>query len=80
MQVREGKTSLLATTKKELVNLNLYLDFDRNKNTFYNNVYLKDFDYVIKIPISEIEKTQSSYKIKIEKFNLAKYTYLLDYD
>ena len=58
--------------------LSKYIDFDKDSTIFYNNLYLKDYDLVIKIPLSE-NKIHSD-KIKIEKFNLAKYLYLLDYD
>ncbi|MBN1216722.1 MAG: hypothetical protein JXA99_14945 [Candidatus Lokiarchaeota archaeon] len=60
------------------ISLNKFIDFDRDQNVFYNNLYIKDCDFVVKIPLSE-EKIKPN-KIKIEKFNLTKYTYLLDYE
>ncbi|MBY9006393.1 MAG: hypothetical protein KGD63_06515 [Candidatus Lokiarchaeota archaeon] len=59
-------------------NLSKFIDFDRDQNVFYNNLYIEECDFVVKIPILKEEIHPE--KIKIEKFNLAKYTYLLDYD
>ncbi len=58
--------------------LNKFIDIDKNQKIIYNNYYIKDYDYVIKIPFpirEEIDKT-----IKCEKFDLAKHTYILDYE
>ena len=63
---------------KDVSNLSKFIDFDKNHNIFYNNLYIEDYDFVIKIPLALRKEIQE--KIKIEKFNLAKYIYLLDYE
>ena len=68
--------SLIPPWDSNTFHLNKYIDFDKDNIIFYNNLYLKDYDLVIKIPLSE-KKFHSN---KIEKFNLAKYLYLLDYE
>ena len=62
------------------MNLNKFLDFDKNKQVFYYNMYLKEYKFVIKIPISKLEKEKYMEEAKIEKFNLTKYTFLLNYE
>ena len=61
-----------------MVNISKFIDYDKNTNIFYNNFYLDDAKIVIKIPL--IKKGNNSEDIRIEKFDLAKYTYLLSYD
>ena len=53
-----------------------FIDFDKNRRKFYNNLYLDDAKLVIKIPLIG-EKGE---ELKVEKFDLTKYTYLLSYD
>jgi len=60
------------------MNFNEFLDFDNNNQVFYYNVYLKDYKLTIKIPISESKKEKHMENIKIEKFDLTKYTFLLN--
>ena len=54
-----------------------FIDFDKDTNRFYNNIYLSDFEIVIKIPLIEKEKPQP--EIKIEKFSLVNDIYLTSY-
>ena len=54
-----------------------FIDFDKNNNIFYNNLYLNDSKIVIKIPL--IEKENSQPEIKIEKFSLVDDVYLASY-
>ena len=56
--------------------MNKYIDFDKNRMVFYYNFYLKDLNYVIKIPI--FKKTNKRIEVKTEKFDLTKYTFLLN--
>jgi hypothetical protein len=58
--------------------LKKFIDFDKFKKVFYDNFYFDDGNIVLKIPLVEI--LNSSEDIRIEYFNLAKYTYLLAYD
>lgn len=66
------------------MNVKKFIDFnDENKN-FYNNFYINDEELVVKIPIlsstqnRNIEKNRDE-RIKIERFDLSKYTYLTGY-
>ncbi|MFX1316449.1 MAG: hypothetical protein ACFE9T_11335 [Promethearchaeota archaeon] len=70
--------SLVPSIKKKDIRLSMYLDWDKFKNKFYNNIYLDDYKVVIKMPL--IQREESEEDIKIKKFNLAKYTFLLSYD
>ncbi|MEJ2248717.1 MAG: hypothetical protein P8Y97_03545 [Candidatus Lokiarchaeota archaeon] len=65
----------LRENKKE--DISQFIDFDKKAMTFYENLYLRDQNVVVKIPI----ESQPEYKIppedlKIEKFDIVKYTYL----
>jgi hypothetical protein len=62
---------------KEL-SVNLFIDWDKYKNRFYNNLYLEDFKIVIKMPL--IHEKKLGMDIKIKKFDLTKYTYLISYE
>ena len=54
-----------------------FIDFDKDTNILYNNLYLNNFKIVIKIPLDEKETSQP--KIKIEKFSLVNDIYLTSY-
>ena len=54
-----------------------FIDFDKDTNILYNNIYLNNFKIVIKIPLDEKENSQP--EIKIEKFNLVNDIYLTSY-
>ncbi|MFX0042992.1 MAG: hypothetical protein ACFE8L_08780 [Candidatus Hodarchaeota archaeon] len=70
--------SVVPTIKKKGLSISKYLDWDKFKNQFYNNIYLDDYKIVIKIPLIHTEKSKDD--IKIKRFNLEKYTFLLSYD
>ena len=57
--------------------LKKFIDFDKNGSVFYNNLWLDDQKVAIKIPI--LEENLLNGDLKIEKFDLAKYTFLLTY-
>ncbi|MHA1147393.1 MAG: hypothetical protein ACTSR8_04045 [Promethearchaeota archaeon] len=59
--------------------MNEYIDIDKNKTVFYYNLYLKDHNCVVKIPIFN-RKANRRKDIKVEKFDLTKYTFLLNYE
>ncbi len=69
--------SLVPTIKKKGFSVSKYIDWDKFKNRFYNNIYLDDYKIVIKIPLIQTEKSQDD--IKIRRFNLET-TFLLSYD
>ena len=54
-----------------------FIDFDKDTNLFYNNLFLNDFNIVIKIPL--IKKENSQPELKIEKFSLVNDIYLASY-
>ena len=57
----------------------MHIDYDKKEKIFYNNIYFKSCDMVLKIPISREKGPFSKHRIKIEKFNLTKYVYLIHY-
>ena len=59
--------------------MSVFVDFDKKKKTFYNNLYLEEEKLVIKMPLINSEKLDEKVKreVKVEKFDLTKYTYLL---
>ncbi len=67
---------ILSKIKKEEKDITMFIDWDKYKNRFYNNLYLEDFKFVIKMPLIENEDLD----IKIKKFDLTEYTYLISYD
>lgn len=77
--IKEGNESitLVNPVKKEENDVSMFLDFDKREETFYNNLYLEDYKLVVKIPIEPNENIEK--EVKIEEFDLAKYTYLLGY-
>ena len=58
------------------MSMNKYIDFDKNNEVFYYNIYSKDVKFVMKIPIYGFRNEKK--EIKIEKFDLTKYTFLLN--
>ena len=70
---------ILNTTdfKKKRDLIKRFIDFDKDTNIFYNNIYLNNFKIVIKIPLDEKENSQQ--EIKIEKFSLVNDIYLTSY-
>jgi hypothetical protein len=70
--------SVLRSLNKDKLRVIKFLDWDKYKNIFYNNFYLKDFKIVVKTPL--IPKKGTEEEIKIKKFSLTKYTYLISYD
>lgn len=74
---------------KEMVKLAKFIDFDNRKKVFYDNIYLEDYKLVVKYPLArgeskevmvKLEKQESKDQIKVEKFDLTKYTYLLSHE
>ena len=60
------------------ISFTMFLDWDKYKNRFYNNFYLDDYKFVIKMPLLTEKKNRD--KLKIKKFNLTRYTYLVSYE
>ncbi len=77
------------------LNIKMYIDYDSNKQVFYYNFFFEEFNFVLKIALislliyeennnyKDLEKIitgGSSIFLKYERFDLAKYVYLLYYD
>jgi len=58
--------------------MNMFIEFDKKNHIFYINYYLEDCKVVLKIAIDNDEESDSN--LKIEKFDLKKYVYLIHYD
>jgi hypothetical protein len=70
--------STVSSLKKESMSISMFLDWCKYKNIFYNNLYLEDYDWAIKIPLIP-QGSENQDDIKLKKFDLTKYTYLLSY-
>ena len=57
--------------------INRFIDWDKCKNIFYDNIYLENQKIVIKMPLIHTEESEDD--IKIKKFDLEKYTFLINY-
>jgi len=70
--------SVVPSLKNENISVSKFLDWCKYKNIFYNNLYLEEYDWVIKMPITP-QGSETQNEIKLKKFDLTKYTYLLSY-
>ena len=57
--------------------INRFIDWDKCKNIFYDNIYLENQKIVVKMPLIHTEVSEDD--IKIKKFDLEKYTFLINY-
>jgi len=69
--------AVIPAVKEDHMTIQKFIDWDKCRNMFYNNVYLENWKIVIKMPL--IPREESEDNIKIRKFNLEKYTYLCGY-
>ena len=69
--------AVVPAVKEDHIIIQKFIDWDKCKNRFYNNMYLENWKIVIKMPL--IPREGSEDIIKIKKFDLEKYTYLCDY-
>jgi len=67
---------ILPEEEKEII-IRRFIDWDKCKNIFYNNIYLENCKRVIKMSL--IRRENSEEDIKIKKFDLGKYTFLINY-
>ncbi len=56
-----------------------HIDFDRKYQIFYNNLYLVKNKFAIKMPLFCMKEQTLQDEIIIEKFDLTKYVYLINY-
>ena len=68
---------MLFKEKKEDFCQKKHIDYDQIEQIFYDNIYFEKSDVVLKIPLLSLIKQISNDDIKIEKFDLSKYTYLI---
>ena len=69
--------SVLSEVSKNQTLIQKFIDWDKCKNIFYNNIYLENQKIVVKMPLVPTEDSEDD--IKIKKFDLAKYTFLTNY-
>lgn len=69
--------ALIPPEEKEEIITKKFIDWDKCKNMFYNNIYLENSKIVIKMPL--IPRDSSEDDLKIRSFDLGKYTYLCSY-
>ena len=60
--------------------LNKFVDFNKNNGIFYDNLYLNDIKYVIKMPLPDSRKERLIDNIRIEEFNLANSIFIFNYE
>ncbi|MFX1397675.1 MAG: hypothetical protein ACFFAS_11615 [Promethearchaeota archaeon] len=70
--------SIQAPVEEEDLVLSKFIDFDKNENVFYDNLYIDDYKIVLKIPL--FKKHERKNDITIEKFTLENYLYLFAYE
>ena len=70
------KRSLRITEKL----LKKFVDYDKKNGLLYDNMYLNDIEFVIKIPFQDSRKEGSINNIRIAKFNLTDSIYISNYD
>ncbi len=70
--------TLIPTIENGELAISKFLDFDKNKSIFYDNIYLDEYKIVVKVPLTDKQKAEKD--MKINKFDLTKYTFLLSYD
>jgi len=70
------KRSLRITEKL----LKKFVDYNKKNGLLYDNLYLNDIKFVIKIPFQDSRKEGSINNIRIEKFNLTDSIYISNYD
>jgi len=70
------KRSLRITEKY----LKKFVDYDKENGLLYDNLYLDDIKFVIKIPFRDSRKEGLINNIRIAKFNLTDSIYISNYD
>ncbi len=70
--------SLIPVIEDQEIGIQKFIDWDKFKNVFYNNFYLQNYKIVIKIPL--VPRKRNKDEMKIKKFDLENYTFLVSYD
>lgn len=74
---KNNKKRSLRITEKYLKK---FVDYDKKNGLLYDNLYLNDIKFVIKIPFQDSRKEGSINNIRIAKFNLTDSIYISNYD
>ena len=74
---QNNKNRSLRITEKFLKK---FVDYDKKKGLLYDNLYLNDIKFVIKMPFQDSRKYGSINNIRIAKFNLTDSIYISNYD
>lgn len=74
---KNNKKRSLRITEKYLKK---FVDYNKNNGLLYDNLYLNDIKFVIKIPFQDSRKEGSINNIRIAKFNLTDSIYISNYD
>lgn len=69
--------AVIPAVEEDHITIQKFIDWDKCRNMFYNNVYLENWKIVIKMPL--IPREDSEDNIKIKKFDLEKYIFLCSY-
>ncbi|MFX1398768.1 MAG: hypothetical protein ACFFAS_17190 [Promethearchaeota archaeon] len=61
--------------------IQFFIDFDKTSTILYDNIYLEEIDFVVKLPMVKEHAfiLSSDEAIIIEKFNLSNQIFLLSY-
>lgn len=60
--------------------LKKFVDYDKKNGLLYDNLYLDDIQFVVKIPFQESRKDGSINNIRIGEFNLTDSIFIFNYD
>ena len=74
---KNNKKRSLRITEKYLKK---FVDYNKNNGLLYDNLYLNDIKFVIKIPFQDSRKEGSINNIRIAKFNLTDSIYISNYE
>jgi hypothetical protein len=74
---KNNKKRSLRITEKYLKK---FIDYNKNNALLYDNLYLNDIKFVIKIPFQDSRKEGSINNIRVTKFNLTDSIYISNYD
>ena len=69
--------AVIPVVREKEISVRRFIDWDKCRNTFYNNMYLDNWKIVIKMPLIPDEDSEG--EVKIKRFDLEKYTYLCGY-
>jgi len=75
-KTRDMKLSCINLHYKGGKKMGHFMDFDKYEGVVYNNLWLDEEKIVVKMPVME---QPSCIDLKIEGFDLQRYTYLLHY-